>query len=94
MKSSTFEPGLTDFLLMDTEIFIFLAACNLILCKRQYGTGAENEPTSGLHQSRFFRILVSRFINFRVFGLVGVYSERISGFLTVYTGQQLQEHSR
>ena len=36
---------------------------------------------------------VSRFINFRLFILVGVYTERIFGFLTVYTGRQLREHS-
>ena len=33
------------------------------------------------------------FINFRVFGFVGVYTERIFGFLTVYTQRQLRKHS-
>ena len=40
-----------------------------------------------------FSGFVSGFINFRVFGFVGVYTKRIFGFLTVYTGRQLHEHS-
>ena len=37
---------------------------------------------------------VSGFINFRALGFVGVYTERIFEFLTVYTRQQLRKHSR
>jgi len=37
-------------------------------------------------------VKVSGFISFKLFGLVGAYTERIFGFLTVYTRPLLREH--